>query len=149
MGSGSWKETIGPNSSIWVSLTRPSPPLTAFGSRSALVLGGNTKPHELAASSNLLRGVLQFDFGSKTFLDPNAQNVTVNCCNATGGIGTESLHHVPSSGSEGIYIAMGGLDGWSNGAFAGLNDFGTVSDFDSANQNWLNQTTSGSKPAPG
>lgn len=143
-GSGVWNETIVAESSVWSHLTRPGQPLMTFGSDSAWVLGGITADWGVQDDSpeNLIPGMVQFDMVSRSF-----SNSSVQCCNATGGIYRGALQYVPSFGPEGIHIAMGGQNGiWNNGP--GLIDFGTVSVFDPAKQEWWNQTTTGSEPSP-
>ena len=144
-GSGAWNEIIAAESSTWSHLTRPGQPLMAFGSDSAWVLGGITSEWNGPASpENLIPGMVQFDMVTRSF-----SNSSVQCCNATSSIYKGALQYVPSFGSEGIYIAMGGQNGIeNNGVTAGLIDFGTVSVFDPAKQNWWNQTTTGSEPSP-
>lgn len=114
----------------------------AFGPNSALVLGGVVS--EWVSTVTLIPGMVQFDMASQSFF-----NSSVQCCNAIGGIYKGALEYVPSFGVEGIYIAMGGQNGFGDtDAEAGLIDFGTVSIFDPAKQEWWNQTTTGSKPSP-
>ena len=121
----------------------------AFGYNSAWVLGGITSEwlsewNGYASSENLIPGMVQFDMRSRSFT-----NSTIKCCNATAGIYKGAFEHVPSFGPRGIFIAMGGQNGIGNdGVTAGLIDFGTVSVFDPAKQEWWNQTTTGSKPIP-
>lgn len=144
-GSGAWNETIPAQSPVWSQLTRPGQPLMAFGPTSAWVLGGiTTEWNGWASPENLIPGMVQFDMGSRLF-----SNHSVQCCNATGSIYKGALQYVPSFGPAGIHIAMGGQNGIGNdGVTAGLIDFGTVSVFDPAKQEWWNQTTTGSKPSP-
>ena len=114
----------------------------AFGSDSAWVLGGVIS--EWTAPKTLIPGMVQFDMASRSF-----SNSSVQCCNATRSIYKGALQYVPSFGPEGIYIAMGGQNGLGNKeASAGLIDFGTVSVFDPAKQEWWNQTTTGDEPSP-
>ena len=148
-GDGFWNETIGSDSPIWKSLTRTSTALMAQSQDVAIVLGGTTEPHTYPSTTNLLRGMVQFDMKSQSFIDPSVLNTTIGCCNATAGIERGGLHYVPSFGPQGIFIAMGGQNGSPTPTgFASLIHFGTVSIFDPAKQEWLNQTTSGSKPSP-
>ena len=142
-GNGAWNELLNSSSSIWGSLTRPSTPLMAYGSNTALVLGGTNKPYEYPSPGNLLGGMVQFHTESQSFTNSSAF-----CCNATSGVDRGGMHYVPSFGSEGLFVAMGGQNGISNNNFAGLIDFGTVSVFDPVKQEWWNQTTTGSKPTP-
>lgn len=114
----------------------------AFGPNSALVLGGITS--EWVGTVTPVPGMVQFDMASQSF-----SNSSVQCCNATGGIFKGALQYVPSFGVEGMYIAMGGENGYGDSVEeAGLIDFGTVSVFDPAKREWWNQTTTGSRPSP-
>ena len=117
----------------------------AFGPTNAWVLGGITSEwNGYASRQNLIPGMIQFNMTSRTF-----SNSIVQCCNATAGIYKGALEYVPPFGPGGIFIAMGGQNGIGNdGITAGLIDFGTVSIFDHAKQEWWNQTTTGSKPIP-
>ena len=139
-GSGAWSETITAESSIWSQLTRPVEPLMAFGSNSAWALGGIISgwiPIQFVTPRTLIPGMVQFDMKSRSF-----SNSSFQCCNATGSIYRGALQYVPSFGPEGIFIAMGGFNGYS------LIDFGTISVFDPEKQEWWNQTTTGSEPSP-
>ena len=139
-GSGAWNETIGAESSTWSQITRPAQPLVAFGSDSAWVLGGIASDWDHDALP--VPGMVQFEMTSRSF-----SNISVQCCNATGGIYKGALQYVPSFGPKGIHIAMGGQNEIGNNG-AGLIDFGTVSVFDPAKREWWNQTTTGSEPSP-
>lgn len=144
-GSGAWNEVIGLDSSTWSQLTRPIKPLMAFGVDSAWILGGIISGSIGGATpENLIPGMVHFDMKSRSF-----SNSSVQCCNATHSICKGAIQYVPSFGPSGIHIAMGGQNGLTNGGGdAGLIDFGTVSVFDPAKQEWWNQTTTGSKPSP-
>ena len=134
-GSGTWNEIIPAESPMWSQMTRPGQPLMAFDSNRAWVLGGITS--EWTSIETLIPGMVQFDMASRSF-----SNSSVQCCNATSSIFQGALQYVPSFGPEGIFIAMGGINGYS------LIDFGTISVFDPAKQEWWNQTTTGSEPSP-
>lgn len=143
-GNGVWNEAINSSSPIWGSLTRPSMSLTAYGSNTALVVGGTDSPFDLPSPENLLPGMMQFHMDSQSFT-----NSSVYCCNATSGVVRGAMHYVPSFGQEGLFVAMGGENGITSRNFsAGLIDFGTVSVFDQVKQQWWNQTTTGSEPSP-
>ena len=141
-GSGAWSEAITAESSIWSreQLTRPDEPLMAFDFNSAWILGGITSgwiPIQYVSPESLIPGMIQFDMTSRSFT-----NSSVECCNATGSVYRGALQYVPSFGPAGIFIAMGGFNGYS------LIDFGTISVFDPARHEWWNQTTTGSNPSP-
>ena len=140
-GSGIWKEIITAASSIWSGMTRPAQPLMASSRNNAWILGGVVDDWDQIA--DIIPGMLKFDMVSRSF-----SNSSIECCNATGGIYRGALQHVPSFGPAGIYIAMGGQNGMGSVPADGLVDFGTVSVFDPAKQEWWNQTTTGSAPSP-
>ncbi len=143
-GTGVWNEVMDSSSPAWGSLTRPSLPLTAYGSNTALVLGGTNKPFDYPSPQNLLGGMIQFHMESRSFTNSSAY-----CCNATSGVERGAMHYVSSFGPEGLFVVMGGQNGISEkGGFAGLIEFGTVSVFDPVKQEWWNQTTTGSEPTP-
>lgn len=146
-GSGAWNQIISAQSSVWAGLARPGQPLMAFDSTSAWVLGGTTSAWIGGdGSKDLIPGIVEFDMGSRHF-----SNFSVQCCNATGSIYQGALQYVPSFGSAGIHIAMGGQHRTSDNNDDGSNsliDFGTVSVFDPAKREWWNQTTTGSQPSP-
>ncbi|KAM0796187.1 hypothetical protein BDR22DRAFT_918877 [Usnea florida] len=144
-GDGIWNETIGSNSPVWHGVLRPSEPLTAFSPTTALLLGGTDEPYEDSSSENLLRGMVQFDIQNQSF-----SNVTADCCNATNGIYRGAMQYVPSFGPEGVFIAMGGINGADppNSTNYELIPFGSVSVYDPAAKAWWNQTTTGTPPIP-
>jgi len=80
-GYGVWNEAIDSGSSIWKNLTRPSTPLTAYGSGLALILGGSADFYKPPATPNLLWGMVHFDMGDRSFTKSGAW-----CCNATNGV---------------------------------------------------------------
>lgn len=139
-GSGKWTQAIGPQSTLWQSLHRPSGQLEAQTPDVAFVLGG----HDRSSASNpdTMGGLVQFDMRSRSFMNKSAP-----CCNATGGIKRGAMHYVPTFGPAGVIIAMGGQNGASEDTIASLIDFSVVSVFDPAKQHWWNQTTTGSPPS--
>ena len=131
---------INSDSSAWGTLKRPSLGLMAFGSDSAWVLGGSDRPNDLTGPQNLLPGMVEFDMISRSFA-----NLTASNTNDTGGVVKGAMQYIPSFGPEGLFVILGG----STSAYTtGLIDFRTVSVFDPVNQEWWNQTTTGSPPAP-
>ena len=139
-GSGAWSEAINAESSMWSlqNLTRPGGRLMAFDSNSAWIVGGfQYVSLEQDLTRSLIPGMVRFDMASRSFT-----NSSIECCNATLGIDWGALHYVPSFGPAGIFIAMGGFNGYI------MIDFGTVSVFDPVKHEWWNQTTTGSKPRP-
>ena len=139
-GNGAWTEIIDTSSPVWDSLSRPAFPLQAHGSNSAWILGGNNLPD--LSPTPIGENIVHFDMGSRTF-----QNSTVQCCNATKGIAGGAMQYVPSFGSEGLFVVLGGVNGNLEGKAHDLLDFATLSVFDPAKQEWWNQTTTGSEPS--
>ena len=142
-GSGTWNQVIDSNSSVWGPLTRPAAPLMAYSTNTALVLGGDREFFKPVSPQTLMSGMVEFDMGSHSFVNRSAP-----CCNATGGIERGAMEYVPAFGPEGIFIAMGGLNGLTYNTTNGLIGFSTVSVFDPAKQEWWNQTTTGNAPSP-
>lgn len=142
-GSGAWNQVIDSNSSVWEPLTRPGGSLMAYSQNKALVLGGDRAYYEPVSPQTLMSGAVLFDMESQSFTNLSAQ-----CCNATGGIERGAMEFVPSFGPEGLFIAMGGLNGLTYNTTDGLVGLSTVSVFDPATQEWYNQTTTGSPPSP-
>ena len=115
----------------------------AYSPNAALVLGGDREYDEPVSPQTLISDMVQFDMGSQSFVNSTAQ-----CCNATGGIERGAMQYVPTFGPEGMFIAMGGLNGLTYNTTNGLIGLSTVSVYDPAKQEWWNQTTSGNAPSP-
>ncbi len=144
-GDGIWNETIGSSSPVWQGVLRPAFPLAAFNPTTALLLGGTDQPYEDSSSENLLRGMVQFDIQNQSFV-----NATASCCNATNGVYSGAMQYVPSFGQEGVFVAMGGINGAGllNSRYDQLVSFNTVSVYDPTAKVWWNQTTTGTPPNP-
>ena len=143
-GSGAWNQEIDSYSPVWAPLTRPAYSLIAYDLDSAWVLGGTTSPGGWTWSKDFLPGMVQFNMSSRSFT-----NSTAPIYDAVHGVAKGAMQFVPSFGPEGLFVAMGGINGNNHpNGFVGLIDFGTVSVFDPAKQEWWNQTTTGSAPAP-
>lgn len=142
-GSGAWNQVISPNSSVWEPLTRPAASLMAYSPSTALILGGDRAYAEPVSPQTLMSTAVHFDMESLSFTNGSAQSF-----NATGGIERGGMQFVPSFGPQGLFIAMGGLNGVTYNTTDGLVGLSTVSVFDPAKQEWWNQTTSGSPPSP-
>ena len=140
-GSGAWNQIFGPNSSVWEPLTRTGGSLMAYSQAKALMLGGDISYDKPVSPQTLLSSAVEFDMESQSFT-----NLSAPCCNATGGIERGAMQFVPSFGPEGLYIAMGGLNGLTYNTTDGLIGMSTVSVYDPAKQEWWNQTTTGSAP---
>lgn len=142
-GSGTWDQVIDSKSSVWGPLVRPAAPLMAYSANTALVLGGDREFFKPVSPQTLMSGMVEFDMGSRSFVNRSAP-----CCNATGGIERGAMHYVPAFGPEGIFVAIGGLNGLTYNTTDGVIGFSTVSVFDPAKQEWWNQTTTGNAPSP-
>ena len=101
----------------------------AYSPNTALVLGGDREFYEPISPQTLMSGVVQFDMGSQSFANSSAQ-----CCNATGDIERGAMQYVPSFGPEGLFIAMGGLNGLSYNTTNGLIGLSKVPVFDGTKQ---------------
>ena len=140
-GSGIWNQVIDPGSTVWLSVSRPSSALMAYGLGTAWALGGYTSPGGYYSTPQLepQTGMVQFDMGTRSFT-----NLSAGGYSASGIVERGAMHFVSSFGSQGLYVVMGGA---TTEDHAGLIDFGTVSIFDPAKEEWWNQTTTGRKPA--
>lgn len=98
-----------------------------YSPNTALILGGDREIHEPVSPQTLMSGVVQYGLVSQSFANCSAQ-----CCNATGGIERGAMQYVPSLGPEGLFIAMGGLNGLTYNTTDGLIGLSTVSVFDPA-----------------
>ena len=139
-GSGAFHEVINSSSSVWGSLIRPSSPLMAYGADHAWVLGGSALGCDLGFTLPVIAGMVQFDMKSLSFTNSSASTY-----NASSGLYKGAMQYVPTFGPEGLFIAMGGAS-HVNPVNTQFIDFGTVSIFDPAKQEWFNQTTTGSQP---
>lgn len=139
-GGGEWDEVIGPDARTWRSLSRPSTPLQAQSPDKAMILGGT---NELQGWS-IIKDMVQLDMQDLTFT-----NTSAPAFNATNGIYRGAMHYVPSFGSKGISLTMGGGNGLNHPSGPDtLIDLGVVSVIDVAKQEWYNQTTTGTAPSP-
>ena len=144
-GDGIWNEVIGSSSPVWQGVIRPAEPLAASSPTTALLLGGTDQPYENSSPENLLRGMVQFDIQNRSFT-----NATANCCNAINGVYRGAMQYVPSFGPDGVYIAMGGINGAGvlNSSDYEFVPLSTVSVYDPTAKVWWNQTTTGTAPNP-
>ena len=85
-------------------------------------------------------GMIKFDMSSQVFSNISSETGATSPSGHPGEYG--AMQYVPSFGSNGVFVVMGGWDGNS------LIDFGHVLVFDPASGSWYNQTTTGNKPAP-
>ena len=114
----------------------------AYSQNKALILGGDISYYDPVSPQTLLSSAVQFDMESQSFT-----NLSAPCCNSTGGIERGAMQFVPSFGPEGLYVAMGGINGLTYNTTDGLIGLSTVSVYDPAKQEWWNQTTTGSPPS--
>lgn len=135
-GSGSWAQAIKANAAALKPISQPVGTLMAYGPDNAWALGGFaavSDPYNLGVAQP---GLVEFDFGSRTFTNMSASEYTSN-----GTVAWGTMHYVPSFGSEGILVVMGGMQ-----AAGGMISFDTVHVYDPAKQEWFNQTTTGDAP---
>ena len=144
-GSGSWKEVIDSGSSVWDSYTRPCQPMVDFGSGSAYILGGFENSRTALAAANLsssipIPGLVQFNLTTQKFSNSTAGGYSFNGTAEKG-----AMHYVPSFGSDGLFVVMGGDDFWHSTAEQ-LVDLETIQIYDPSSGRWFNQTTTGNIP---
>lgn len=138
-GSGAWKDIIPSGSTALSTINRPEQGFQAFGNDSAWVLGGFDKYDY--GQYPYLPSMVQFNMSSKTFTNISAPAYLA----ASGAVDNGAMHYVPSFGTQGLFVAMGGDTIQSS---PGLIGFDTVAVFDPEKQQWFNQTTTGSPPTP-
>ena len=83
--------------------------------------------------------MVQFNMSSRTFNNITNPKYVI----ANGAVDNGEMHYVPSFGTKGLFVSMGG-DTIQN--TTGLISFDTVGVFDPETQQWYNQTTTGSPP---
>ena len=128
--------------------SRPFAPLQAYGGETALVLGGMANPGTQPIYHNVtgqvpLPGLVTFDMASNSFTNSTANDVYGGDGFAVNGI----MHYVPSFGSKGVFVAMGGSTQASETPNV-LQSFELVSVYDPVEKQWYNQTTTGDIPLP-
>ena len=109
----------------------------AYGNGSAYVLGGY---NFFLSGSYIYPGMIKFDMSSQVFSNISSETGATSPSGHPGEYG--GMQYVPTFGSNGVFVVMGGWDGNN------LIDFGYVSVFDPASGSWYNQTTTGNKPFP-
>ena len=87
----------------------------------------------------MVDGMVSFDMMSKVL-----QNSTNSGTAVPGSMRSGSMVFLPSFGSQGVYILMGGARGPRSED--PLIDFSHVLVFDPATEQWYNQSTTGKKP---
>jgi hypothetical protein len=152
-GSGGWNETIFATDPMWTHFTRPSSGLTAFSPEGGVYLGGystfTTSPqtNSLPPGVNIpLPGMVTHSYQTGIFDNETAT--------AFGGIGTAqdgALVYVPTFGTQGLYIALGGA---TTGPFEDQNNppvkrqMDNITVYDPDSQSWYWQQATGDIPAP-
>ncbi len=137
-GSGAWNEAISAQAASLKEIVQPVGSLMAYGPDTAWSLGGSLSTSDPYRVGAALPGLVEFNFGSKTFTNMSDTGYTFNGTAANG-----EMHYVPSFGPEGIVIAMGATPA----IVGGLIRFTTVHVYDPAKQQWLSQATTGDAPA--
>ena len=136
------------STSYFHGISRPFAPLQAYGGEIALVLGGmanaGTQPLTVGVKGQIaLPGAVTFDMGSVTFKNKTADDAYGGNGFAVNGV----MQYVPTYGSKGIFIAMGGSTQAAEVPNQ-LQSFQTVSVYDPAQSTWYNQSTTGDIPLP-
>ena len=109
----------------------------AYGNGSAYVLGGY---NAFLSGDYIYPGMIKFDMASQVFSNISSETGATSPSGHPGEYG--GMQYVPTFGSNGVFLVMGGWDGNN------LIDFGYVLVFDPASGSWYNQTTTGNKPFP-
>ena len=110
----------------------------AYGNGSAYVLGGYNG--SLSGYDYIYPGMIKFDMSTQIFSNISSETGATSPSGLPGEYG--GMQYVPTFGSNGVFVLMGGWDGNN------LIDFGEVLVFDPASGSWYHQTTTGNKPAP-
>ncbi|MCJ1468324.1 hypothetical protein MMC07_006952 [Pseudocyphellaria aurata] len=146
-GSGSWNVEIDSSNPLWDNYTRPGQPMMASGSGKAFALGGYENSRTSLAANNsqndtAVPGLVEFNLTAKATRNSTASGYSFNGTAEKG-----AMHYVPSFGTDGLFVVMGGDDVW-NPDYSGLKDLQTISILDSSSLQWFNQTTTGHIPLP-
>lgn len=137
-GSGVWSKAIDANAPTLKSVSQPVGALMAYGPESAWALGGCAATGDPYSRGRPQPGMVNFNFGSKTFTNESAIGYTSN-----GTVADGAMQYVPSFGPEGLLVVMGGTPPIVDEQI----NFATVHVYDPAKQEWFNQTTTGDAPA--
>ena len=143
-GSGIWQVEISPDDPKWHRRTRTDWGYTASGGGSALVLGGVLNPWTTPASMDvtediMMPGLVEFNMTKKSFFNSSATGF-----NGKGMGGRGAMHYVPSFGPNGLFMIMGGTDFSDPTQKIG---FDNIWVYETLENNWYNQTATGSIPA--
>lgn len=137
LGSGTWNHIIYSSNPLWNTIVRTNRGYQAYGNGSAYVLGGY---NAFLSGYYIYPGMIKFDMSSQLFSNISSETGATSPSGHPGEYG--AMQYVPSFGSNGVFVVMGGWDGNN------LVDFGYVLVFDPASGEWYNQTTTGNKPFP-
>ena len=138
LGSGTWNQIISSSAPVWDTIVRTDRGYQAYGNGSAYVLGGYNS--SLTGYNYIYPGMIKFDMATQTFYNISSETGATSPSGHPGEYG--GMQYVPTFGSNGVFVLMGGWDGDS------LIDFGEVLVFDPASGSWYSQMTTGDKPAP-
>jgi hypothetical protein len=140
-GVGDWNEVLNSTAAVWSSIVRPFDGLQAQGSDRAWYLGGYASPQAYELSSTPMYGMTEFDMASHALTKGPSPGDSQNFTIVKG-----AMLYVPLFGPEGLLVVMGGYR--ESYGSRQLLDFGTVFIYDPAKQQWFNQETTGTAPAP-
>ncbi|KAL8682310.1 MAG: hypothetical protein Q9186_001586 [Xanthomendoza sp. 1 TL-2023] len=137
-GSGTWAEEISEEDPFWDGFTRSTFGYQDSGAATAYVLGGVVADTAFQSPDDiLLPGLLEFDMKTRTFT-----NWTSTIFNANGTGSGGQMHFVPFFGPNGIFLIMGGRNGWDPHY-----GFDNIWIYEGVTHKWYNQTASGNVPA--
>lgn len=142
-GTGSWKEEIPADDPALKNLLRSCAGSAAVGGNTALVLGGevtpDSDPERNDGPSTLAPGLLELDMTTLKLTNTSATGF-----NANGTVLSGQMHFVPSFGPQGIFLAMGGNNNYTDN----LISFDEIGVYEATTRTWYNQTASGNVPEP-
>ena len=137
LGSGSWNQIISSSDPVWNTIVRTNRGYQAYGNGSAYVLG---EYNPFLSGQYIYPGMIKFEMSSQVFFNISSKTGATSPSGHPGEYG--SMQCVPSFGSNGVFVVMGGWDGNS------LIDFGSILVFDPTSGSWYNQMTTGNNPFP-
>lgn len=149
-GGGAWETAFGPTSEnpFPINITRPTAGAFAASPKTGFYLGGyasfGTDP-KVSLATNLfqpLPGLLSFDFASLIWSNTSDGGFIAPNTPIWGRPSSSIMHFVPSFGTEGILLVLGGANG------PGIYPFNNITIYDIHKQSWLSQLTTGDIPEP-
>lgn len=140
LGSGTWNEEISDTDSRLNNLKRSDLAYVASGGTVGLALGGTVSDLSEPETSEIyqISGIVQLNMTTQQISNSTAMGFTSN---GTGFSG--QMHYVPSFGSEGVFLAMGGKKFEDNDT---LFDFDNIWVYEAGTQNFYKQQASGNVP---